>query len=128
MIKDVIFLIATVLFFHQVCAQRPDAIPVPVSYKADPLNMSATNNFNDSVNWIHVSTDSGMIHAAIITPKGKGPFPAVVILHGSHGFAQEYIQLARQLAKKGIVGIAACNSVQFDDTVQQVANFLRKRH
>lgn len=58
----------------------------------------------DSVYWLQVPTDSGLIRAAIATPTGAGPFPAVVILHGTHGFAQEYVQLARRVASKGMVG------------------------
>ena len=62
----------------------------------------------DSLYWIHAKIDSGVVHAAVAFPKGSGPFPAVVILHGTHGFAQEYIDIARRLADSGIVGIAAC--------------------
>ena len=62
----------------------------------------------DSLYWINVTTDSGIVHAAVAFPKGSGPFPAVIILHGTHGFAQEYINIARRLADNGIVGIAAC--------------------
>lgn len=62
----------------------------------------------DSVDWICINTDSGVVHAAVLIPEGKGPFPAVIILHGTHGFAWEYIKLAREFAKKGFVGIAAC--------------------
>lgn len=62
----------------------------------------------DSVSWIQVQTDSGVVHAVIAAPKGTGPFPAIIILHGTHGFAEEYIRLAQRMAEKGIVGIAAC--------------------
>lgn len=62
----------------------------------------------DSVSWLQVRTDSGIVHAAIAIPKGSGPFPAIIILHGTHGFAEEYVKLARRLAENGIVGIAAC--------------------
>ncbi|HEV8283065.1 MAG TPA: alpha/beta fold hydrolase [Chitinophagaceae bacterium] len=62
----------------------------------------------DSLYWIQIATDSGVIHAAVVTPKGPGPFPAVILLHGTHGFAQEYINIARRLADNGIIGIAAC--------------------
>ena len=62
----------------------------------------------DTVFWMRVQTDSGVVRAAIAIPKGPGTFPAVIILHGTHGFAEEYVQLARRLAEKGIVGIAAC--------------------
>lgn len=69
---------------------------------------SAQDQSRDSVSWLHVPTDSGTIHAAIAMPTGTGPFPAIIILHGSHGFAEEYIKMARQLARNGIIGIAAC--------------------
>lgn len=62
----------------------------------------------DTIEWITVKTDSGIVHAAVAMPAGKGPFPAIIILHGTHGFAQEYVQLARQFANNGFVGIAAC--------------------
>ena len=62
----------------------------------------------DSVKWRTVPTDSGVVHAAIAMPPGKGPFPAVVILHGTHGFAEEYVRLARRFADAGVVGVAAC--------------------
>lgn len=62
----------------------------------------------DSVSWIQIPTDTGLIHAAVALPTGAGPFPVVIILHGTHGFAQEYVHLARRLADKGMVGIAAC--------------------
>ena len=62
----------------------------------------------DSVRWLRVRTDSGVILAAVARPKGAGPFPALIILHGTHGFAEEYVQLARDMAHRGVLGIAAC--------------------
>lgn len=44
----------------------------------------------------------------IARPKAKGPRPAVVILHGTHGFADEYVELAQELASQRIIGIAVC--------------------
>lgn len=69
---------------------------------------SSTKSIADSLYWIKITTDSGVIHAAVATPNGKGPFPAIIILHGTHGFAQEYVQLAKRFAAKGFIGIAAC--------------------
>jgi alpha-beta hydrolase superfamily lysophospholipase len=65
-------------------------------------------SFTDSVQWMQLASDSGVIHAAIATPGGKGPFPAIVILHGTHGFAKEYVALARRVAQNGFIGIAVC--------------------
>ena len=75
---------------------------------AQILDTSIVRAKLDSINWISIKTDSGIVHAAIAIPSGKGPFPAIIILHGTHGFAREYIVLAQEFAKKGIVGIAAC--------------------
>lgn len=75
---------------------------------AQNLDTAVTRLRHDSIYWMHVRTDSGVIHAAVATPKGTGPFPAVIILHGTHGFAQEYINIARRLADSGAVAIAAC--------------------
>lgn len=93
MIKAILF-IAILFSFHQAWTQTQNATIVG----ATP----------DSVTWISIRTDSGIVHAAVAIPKGKGPFPAIIILHGSHGFAQEYVQLARRFAENGFVGIAVC--------------------
>jgi len=62
------------------------------------------------VEWIRVPLASGgVLRAAVARPApGGGPYPAVLILHGSHGFAEEYVRLARDLARSGVVAVAAC--------------------
>ena len=62
---------------------------------------------SDSVSWLYVKTDSGVILAAVARPSGAGPFPALIILHGTHGFAEEYVQMARDMARRGVLGVAA---------------------
>jgi dienelactone hydrolase len=59
--------------------------------------------------WIEISTrDSGVMLAAVVRPAGEGPFPAIVLLHGSHGFAREYVALAEDLSRAGVLAIAPC--------------------
>ena len=61
------------------------------------------------VQWVHVGVPGGRVMlAAVARPSGAGPFPTVLLLHGSHGFAQEYVRLARDLAEGGLLAVAAC--------------------
>jgi dienelactone hydrolase len=46
--------------------------------------------------------------AAIATPAGRPPFPSVLLLHGTHGFAREYVELAVELSRGGVLAVAAC--------------------
>ena len=62
-----------------------------------------------ALQWVQVTAPgAGVMIAAISRPQGAGQFPAVIILHGTHGFAQQYVNLARDLAREGFVAIAAC--------------------
>ena len=69
---------------------------------------SAAVNYADSVQWLRIRTEDGVLLAAVARPQGPGPFPALVILHGTHGFAEEYVQLARDMAQDGVLGVAVC--------------------
>lgn len=62
-----------------------------------------------SVLWFSVATPGlGTMLMAVARPAGDGPFPAVVLLHGTHGFAQQYVQWAEELSRAGFVGVAGC--------------------
>lgn len=62
-----------------------------------------------AVQWLRISVpDLGVMLAAVARPSGPGPFPVVVVLHGTHGFAQEYVQWAQDLARDGFLAVAAC--------------------
>ena len=61
------------------------------------------------VKWVRVAMpDLGVMRAAIAQPSGTGPFPAVVVLHGTHGFARQYVEWANDLARGGFIAVAAC--------------------
>lgn len=74
--------------------------------------------------WIQVPLASGsVLRAVVVHPApGGGASPAVVILHGSHGFAEEYVRLARDLARSGVVAVAAC---WFEGGVGSGARFVK---
>jgi len=58
--------------------------------------------------WVDVPAPGlGIMPAAVVRPLGAGPFPVVLLLHGTHGFAQQYVQLARDLARGGLIAVAA---------------------
>src|SRR4030095_12534037 len=50
-----------------------------------------------AVQWVKVAAPSlgGGMLAAVARPRGAGPFPTIVLLHGTHGFAHEYVRLAQ---------------------------------
>jgi dienelactone hydrolase len=61
------------------------------------------------IQWAQVAIpDLGKLTLAIARPVGRGPFPTVIVLHGTHGFAREYMEIASALARKGMLAIAAC--------------------
>ena len=62
-----------------------------------------------AVKWIRVAVpDRGVMLAAVGRPSGAGPFPVVILLHGTHGFAPQYVQLAQDLARAGFLAVAGC--------------------
>jgi dienelactone hydrolase len=61
------------------------------------------------VKWVRVAVpDLGVMRAAVARPSGTGPFPAVLVLHGTHGFARQYVEWANDLARGGFIAVAAC--------------------
>ena len=62
-----------------------------------------------AVQWFKVVVpDRGAMLAAVARPTGDGPFPVVLVLHGTHGFARQYVQLAQDLARGGFLAVAGC--------------------
>jgi dipeptidyl aminopeptidase/acylaminoacyl peptidase len=63
-----------------------------------------------AVQWVKVSAPNlGVMLAAVTRPRGAGPFPIIVLLHGTHGFAHEYVRLAQDLSSGGgVLAVAAC--------------------
>jgi esterase/lipase len=46
------------------------------------------------------------LRGSIFIPRGKGPFPAVIFLHGSESRGETYFELAEKLSQNGILGFA----------------------
>ncbi len=100
-----------VILWSQVAASahaRPGSVGAQVSTPVvSPISPPIA--IDTAVKWVQITASgAGRMIAAIARPPGTGPFPAVIILHGTHGFAQQYVTLARDLARKGVLAVAAC--------------------
>jgi dienelactone hydrolase len=88
---------------HGATTGRDGSVPV-VSAARMPPGTEAL-----AVQWVQVAVSGGGIMlAAVASPSGAGPFPTVLLLHGTHGFAQEYVRLAQRLANGGLLAMAVC--------------------
>ncbi len=82
----------------------PDSGPPIVMPAESPPETASLN-----VQWVKVAVpNEGTMLAAVARPAGVGQFPAVLILHGTHGFAREYVEFAEALARDGFLAVAAC--------------------
>ena len=86
-------------------ATREGLTPPPIVSSTEAP--AGTETF--AVQWFKVVfPDRGAILAAVARPSGGGPFPVVVVLHGTHGFAREYVQLTQYLARGGFLAVSGC--------------------
>jgi dienelactone hydrolase len=59
--------------------------------------------------WIQVPVGfQQAIRAVVVWPGGQRRGPVVIVLHGTEGFDESDVELARQFAHAGFVGVAAC--------------------
>ena len=66
---------------------------------------------SDGVTWLRVAAPDGhALAAAVARPAGAtAARPVLVVLHGTHGFAREYVRLARDLAREAqVIAVAGC--------------------
>jgi dienelactone hydrolase len=88
--------------------RNSEAAPAPSPSQADPITPAGADGFA-GIEWRRVPAPGGTITAAVARPPGKGPFPVLVILHGTHGFAREYVRLAQEIARASdLLAVAGC--------------------
>src|SRR5262245_3329994 len=112
MVRPSVMRVALVIVFALTTAHGSAYCQTPhVHGESDTMAVAPRASRDDSlgVHWIQVQAGGmGTLSAAVARPRGVGPFPAIVILHGTHGFAREYVDLARDFASHGFVAIAGC--------------------
>lgn len=83
---------------------------VLVSLLATPVGAQAQSG----PQWIDVEgADGAKLRAALYRPAGNGPFPVVVILHGSAGGRQQLVDWGADFAHAGFVTLVGCWLVGF---------------
>jgi dienelactone hydrolase len=59
--------------------------------------------------WLKIQgSDGRKFLTAILRPEGTGPFPVVVVLHGSNGLTKEYLSVAEDVARAGFLVVFGC--------------------
>jgi len=96
------------LLFVTACAVSRGRLPqlptdLPVSPAPSPfIGVTGTR-------WIYLEGTNGKrFLTAIISPKGRGPFPVVVVLHGADGLAAHYMTVAESIARAGFLVVIGC--------------------
>ena len=82
------------------------------THSRSPLSVSpARSPFGEVANarWLYLAGPGGKrFLTAILSPRGAGPFPVVVVLHGADGLAPHYMTLAETIAGAGFLVVVGC--------------------
>lgn len=118
-IRASIWLVACVLFAWASLSPAPlggssSTVSAQVSQLA-PVAAPAGTEGLGAAWYVLTAPDGHTMHLALFDPRAAAgsapgqPAPAVLVLHGSHGFAQQYVQIAHDLAEQtGYVVAAGC--------------------
>ena len=73
--------------------------------------VAAESPFSDykDAEWVSLEGSNGQkFLTAILRPKGAGPFPVVVVLHGGEGLDRGYMSVARNVTEAGFLVVVGC--------------------
>lgn len=78
--------------------------PAPWTHTSTPYGLQGYGG-----QWIEVAVPGGyLLQAAVFRPNGQGPFPLVVVLHGTEGFSSDILLVAQDFAAQGFMALAGC--------------------
>jgi dienelactone hydrolase len=103
-------LMALLLCLPGACGHRPGASAPLAVAAGPPLTIDGNPESADGATWRLTGTLDGTavdLQGVLLKPRGRGPFPAVVLSHGAGGNAQSYGRaLGRTMRGWGLVCIA----------------------
>lgn len=75
--------------------------------------------------WVNLAgPDGSAVKTAVTWPSGPGPFPAVILLHGSEGFRQTYVDIAAALSQSGFITLAPCWFTGFHAPLARFSDYI----
>ena len=76
------------------------------SLKINLMQEKASDLTSEQQTSVSFSSQGDTLQGLIITPKGSGPFPVLIITHGAGEFKENYVEMAEFLAAQGIASLA----------------------
>ena len=86
-------------------ASRPAAASLFSYDRSQPLGLEVEDGGGQVREISYASPRGGRVRGFLVVPPGRGPFPAVVYLHGAGGTRDQFLPDARALARRGVAGL-----------------------
>jgi dienelactone hydrolase len=82
------------------------AEPSPFAYERSQPLAYAVHDARGGVREVSFAASrGGRVRGVLVVPAGRGPFPAVLYLHGAGGDRHQFVDDAKALARRGVAGL-----------------------